>query len=66
MKITVTTIEASAEDLRANRSVADALMDALSRAFDAVARPSAEAEKDSIAEEDSITEEQMDGSEHGF
>lgn len=60
MKITVTTIEASAEDLKANRSVADALMDALSRACDAVARPAAE------AEEDSMTEEQMDGGEHEF
>jgi len=45
MKITVTTIEASAEDLAANRSVADALMDALSRVCDAVARPVAEAEE---------------------
>ena len=57
MKITITTIEASAEELKANRSVADALMDALSRACDAVARPVAE------AEEDSMTEEQMDGGE---
>ena len=55
MKITITTIEASAEELRANRSVADALMDALSRACDAVARPMAE------AEEVSIIGEQMDG-----
>ena len=57
MKITVTTIEASADDLKANRSVADALMDALSRACDAVARPVAE------AEEDSMNREEMDGSE---
>lgn len=54
MKITITTIEASAEDLRANRSVADALMDALSRICDAVACPVAE------AEEVSVIREQMD------
>ena len=57
MKITVTTIEASAEDLKANRSIADALMDALSRACDAVARPVAE------AEEGSVIMEKMDGGE---
>ena len=45
MKIIITEIEASAEDLKANRSVADAIMDALSRACDAVARPVAEAEE---------------------
>lgn len=45
MKITITTIEASAEDLMANRRVSDALMDALSRICDAVARPVAEAEE---------------------
>lgn len=45
MKITVTTIEASAEDLKANRSVADAIMDALSRICDAVAYPVAEVEE---------------------
>ena len=55
MKITITTIEASAEDLAANRSVADALMDALSRICDAVARPVTE------AEEGSIIREQMEG-----
>ena len=55
MKITVTTIEASADDLKANRSVADALMDALSRICDAVARPVTE------AEEGSIIREQMEG-----
>ena len=57
MKITITTIEASAEELRANRSVADALMDALSRACDAVARPVTE------AEEVSAIREKMDGGE---
>lgn len=46
MKITVTTIEASAEELKANRSVADAIMDALSRICDAVASPVAEAEEE--------------------
>ena len=55
MKITITTIEASAEDLAANRSVADAIMDALSRICDAVARPVAE------AEEGSMIREKMDG-----
>lgn len=45
MKITITTIEASAEELKANRSVADALMDALSRICDAVAHPVTEAEE---------------------
>ena len=45
MKITITTIEASAEELKANRSLSDVLMDALSRACDAVARPVAEAEE---------------------
>lgn len=48
MKITITTIEASAEELKANRSIADALMDALSRACDAVARPATEAEEGSM------------------
>lgn len=58
MKITITAIEASAEDLMANRSVADALMDALSRICDAVASPVAE------AEEVSMIREKMDGGEH--
>ena len=39
MTITITTIEASAEDLMANRRVADALTDAISRMCDAIARP---------------------------
>ena len=53
MKITITTIEASAEELKANRNLSDVLMDALSRACDAVARPVAEAEEGSmIGEED--------------
>lgn len=60
MKITIMEIEASAEDLMANRSVADTLMDALSRACNAVARPVAE------AEEVSMNREEMDGSEHEF
>ncbi len=51
MKITITTIEASAEDLAANRRVADALMDALSRICDAVARPVTEAEDVSMIRE---------------
>ena len=55
MKITITTIEASAEDLAANRRVADAIMDALSRICDAVACPVAE------AEEVSMIREQMEG-----
>lgn len=46
MKITITTIEASAEELKANRSLSDVLMDALSRACDAVARPVTEAEEE--------------------
>lgn len=45
MKITITTIEASADDLASNRRVADAIMDALSRICDAVARPMTEAEE---------------------
>lgn len=57
MKITITTIEASAEELKANRSVADAIMDALSRICDAVARPVTE------AEEVSMIREKMDESE---
>lgn len=57
MKITITTIEASAEDLKANRNVADAIIDALSRICDAVARPVTE------AEEVSMIGEQMDGDE---
>ena len=57
MKITITTIEASAEELKANRSLSDALMDAISRACDAVARPVTE------AEEGSMNREEMDGSE---
>ena len=57
MKITITTIEASADDLKANRSVADALMDAISRVCDAVARPSTE------AEEGSVIMEKIDGGE---
>lgn len=58
MKITITTIEASAEDLAANRSVSDSLMDALSRICDAVARPVVE------AEEDSMVGEKMGGGEY--
>ena len=46
MKITITTIEASAEELKANRSLSDVLMDALSRACDAVARPVTEVEEE--------------------
>ena len=57
MKIEIVTIEASAEDLAANRRVADALMDALSRICDAVARPVTE------AEEVSMIREKMDGCE---
>ena len=52
MKITITTIEASAEELKANRNLSDVLMDALSRACDAVARPVAEAEEDSMIREE--------------
>lgn len=57
MKITVTTIEASAEELKANRSLADAIMDALSRICDTVASPVTE------AEEVSAIREKMDGGE---
>ena len=57
MKIEIVTIEASADDLKANRSVADALMDALSRACDAVARPVEE------TEEGSMIGEKLDGGE---
>lgn len=39
MKITITEIEASAEDLMANRRVADVLTDAISRICDVIARP---------------------------
>jgi hypothetical protein len=60
MKITVTTIEASAEELRANRNLSDVLMDALSRACDAVARPVAEAEEVSM-----IREQMEGGDDHG-
>ena len=52
MKITITTIEASAEELKANRSLSDVLMDALSRACDAVARPVVEAEEVSMIREE--------------
>ena len=52
MKITITTIEASAEELKANRSLSDALIDALSRICDAVARPVAEAEEGSMIREE--------------
>ena len=52
MKITITTIEASAEELKANRSLSDVLMDALSRACDAVARPVAETEEVSMIREE--------------
>ena len=57
MKIEIVTIEASAEDLAANRRVADALMDALSRICDAVARPVEE------TEEGSMIGEKLDGGE---
>ena len=60
MKITITEIEASAEELKANRSLSDVLMDALSRACDAVARPSTEAEKGSV-----IGEQMEGGDDHG-
>lgn len=45
MKITITEIEASTDDLMANRSIADALMDALSRVCDAIARSTVEAKE---------------------
>lgn len=45
MKITIATIEASTEDLTANRRVSDAIMEALSRICDAVASPVAETEE---------------------
>jgi len=60
MKITITEIEASAEELRANRSLSDVLMDALSRACDAVACPVAEAEEGSM-----IGEQMEGGDDHG-
>lgn len=39
MKITITEIEASTDDLMANRRVADVLTDAISRIADVIARP---------------------------
>ena len=39
MKITMTSIEASAEDLRANRTLADAISDAFGRIANVIAGP---------------------------
>lgn len=55
MKITMTSIEASAEDLRANRTLADALSAAFGRIADAIAGPvrhSYDEEEEDDAEED--------------
>jgi len=52
MKIKITEIEATAEDLRSNRTLSDALMDALDRCF----RSSAAQECEEQEEESEDTE----------
>ena len=55
MKITYTTIEATAEDLRANRTLAESFLDIFSRIADTIARPvhvNLEAAEEEAEEED--------------
>ena len=52
MKITITEIEATAEDLRANRTLADAISMAFSRIADTICHQKCDAEEDDETEED--------------
>jgi len=52
MKITITEIEATAEDLRASRTLADALTMAFSRIAGSICYPKYDTEEDEEAEED--------------
>lgn len=51
MKITITEIEASAEDLRASRTLADALSMAFSRVANSICYPKYDTEEENEAEE---------------
>ena len=52
MKITITEIEATAEDLRASRTLADALSMAFSRIADSICYPKYDTEEEEEAEEE--------------
>jgi len=52
MKITITEIEATAEDLRASRTLSDALSMAFSRIAGSICYPKYDTEEDEEAEED--------------
>ena len=53
MKITITEIEATAEDLRASRTLSDALSMAFSRIADSIRYPKYNTEEEDEAEEES-------------
>ena len=53
MKITITEIEATAEDLRANRTLAEAISKAFSRIADTICYPKYDTEEENEAEEES-------------
>ena len=53
MKITITEIEATAEDLRANRTLAEAISMAFSRIADTICYPKYDTEEENEAEEES-------------
>lgn len=52
MKITITEIEATAEDLRANRTLTDAMMMAFSRIANTICYPKYDTEEEDEVEED--------------
>ena len=52
MKITITEIEATAEDLRASRTLSDALSMAFSRIAGSICYPKYDTEEENEAEED--------------
>ena len=53
MKITITEIEATAEDLRTSRTLSDALSMALSRIANSICYPKYDTEEEDEAEEES-------------
>jgi hypothetical protein len=55
MKITITEIEATAEDLRANRTLADALTMAFSRIANSICYPKYDTEEEEEEEEEDKT-----------
>ena len=58
MKITITEIEATAEDLRANRTLSDAITMAFSRIANSICYPKYDTEEEAEAEEAEKEDEQ--------